>query len=400
MSWQELLPTVIAVAGVLALMWAALWLSTRAIRRLADRMEEEDREHLEEIEGWAQQLTKFIRRSIEVVSGIAALFILLRGLGIRGFPQLTWERVGAWLSGPGLRILLVLGGAFVLSRVVHLLIARLPTFFVTPEGPLAEVAERQKRATTISRVLRMLTTVVVMSIAILIVLRELGVDITPILTGAGIVGLAVGFGAQNLVRDVISGFFLIMENQVRVGDVAIINGKGGLVEAIRLRTVVLRGLDGTVHIIPNGHITELSNMTKDFSFALLDVGVAYKEDTDRVVEVLKEVGAELQNDSGYAQNILGPLEVLGVDKFDDSAVIIKVRMKTVPIQQWAIGRELRRRIKKAFDQRGIEIPFPHVSVYFGEASKPFAVQVAEELARRQSTAAAAQDPPGGKGEGR
>jgi small conductance mechanosensitive channel len=196
------------------------------------------------------------------------------------------------------------------------------------------------------------------------------------------------------VRDVISGFFLIMENQVRLGDVAIINGKGGLVEAIRLRTVVLRGLDGTVHIIPNGNITELSNMTKDFSFALLDIGVAYKEDTDRVVEVLKEVGAALQNDPGYAGNILGPLEVLGVDKFDDSAVIIKVRMKTVPIQQWAVGRELRRRIKKAFDQRGIEIPFPHVSVCFGEASKPFAVQVAEEVARRQSPAASATPPPG------
>jgi small conductance mechanosensitive channel len=394
LRWQELLPTVLAVAGVLALMWVALWLSTRAIRRLADRMEEEDREHFEEIERWARQLTTFIRRSIEVVAGIAALFILLRGLGIRGFPQLTWERVAEWLVGPGLRILLVLVGAFVLSRVVHLLIARLPVFLVSPEGPLAEVAERQKRATTISRVLRMLTTVVVMSIAILIVLRELGVDITPILTGAGIVGLAVGFGAQNLVRDVISGFFLIMENQVRLGDVAIINGKGGLVEAIRLRTVVLRGLDGTVHIIPNGNITELSNMTKDFSFALLDIGVAYKEDTDRVVEVLKEVGAALQNDPGYAGNILGPLEVLGVDKFDDSAVIIKVRMKTVPIQQWAVGRELRRRIKKAFDQRGIEIPFPHVSVCFGEASKPFAVQVAEEVARRQSPAASATPPPG------
>jgi small conductance mechanosensitive channel len=230
----------------------------------------------------------------------------------------------------------------------------------------------------------MLVTTVVMSIAVLIVLREVGVDITPILTGAGIAGLAVGFGAQNLVRDVISGFFLIAENQVRVGDVAIINGKGGLVEAIRLRTIVLRGLDGTVHVIPNGAINELSNMTKDFSYALLDVGVAYKEDTDRVVDVLKEVAAELQQDPGYAERILAPLEVLGVDAFADSAVMIRIRIKTAPIQQWNVARELRRRIKKAFDQRGIEIPFPHLSVYFGEVSKPFAVQVAEEVARRQA----------------
>src|SRR3990170_914239 len=249
-----------AVAGVLVLTWVALWLSTRAIRRLADRMEEEDKEHFEDIERWARQLTTFIRRSIEVVAGIAALFVLLRGLGLRGIPQLTWERVGEWLVGPGLRILLVLVSAFVLSRVVHLLIARLPMFFVTPEGPLAEGAERQKRATTISRGLRMLTTTVGMSIAILIVLRELGVDITPILTGAGIVGLAVGFGAQNLVRDIISGFFLIIEDQVRVGDVAVGNDQGGLVEQVNLRTIVLRDEAGTVHIFPNGEVKTLANM--------------------------------------------------------------------------------------------------------------------------------------------
>src|SRR3972149_6092158 len=293
-----------------------------------------------------------------------------------------------WLTTSGVRVVVVVMGAYVLLKLFSILIGRVEKMIVKKDkGEFFATLETEKRVKTLGSILRKGTFVALFIIALMMVLKEVGMDIVPIITGAGIVGLAVGFGAQNLVRDIISGFFLIMENQVRVGDVAIINGKGGLVEAIRLRTVVLRGLDGTVHIIPNGHITELSNMTKDFSFALLDVGVAYKEDTDRVVEVLKEVGTELQNDPGYSQNILGPLEVLGVDKFDDSAVIIKVRMKTVPIQQWAVGRELRRRIKKAFDQRGIEIPFPHVSVYFGEASKPFAVQVAEEVARRQSAPA-------------
>lgn len=378
---KELLPVAVALAAVLSLIWLALWLTTRAIRRLAQRMEEEDKEHIEEIERWASQLTHFLRRSMEVVAAVAALLILLRGLGVRGFRRLEWEQVTDWLFGPGLRILLVLGGAFVLSRILHLLIGRLPLLMVPREGPLAEALEREKRTTTISRLLRMLTSVVVMSIAGLIVLRELGVDITPVLTGAGIAGLAFGFGAQHLVRDIISGFFLILENQVRVGDIAVINGKAGLVEAIQLRTIVLRGQDGTVHVIPNGAINELSNMTKDYSYSVIDVGVAYKEDVDTVMAVLKEVGAELVEDPDYARHILEPLEVLGVDALADSAVVIKLRIKTLPLQQFQVGRELRRRIKKAFDARGIEIPYPHLSVYFGEASKPFAVQLAEELRR-------------------
>lgn len=379
----DLLPTIIAVAGVLVLMWVALWLVTRAIRRWASRMEEEeDQEHIEEIERWAQQLTRFLRHAIEAVAGLAAVFIILRGLGVRGLPEVTWEKVAAWFTGPGLRILLVLGGAYVLTRVAHLLISQLPMFVIPRDAPASETAERKKRATTITRMLSLLVTVVVMSISILIVLREVGIDITPILTGAGIAGLAVGFGAQNLVRDVISGFFLILENQVRVGDVAIINGKGGLVEEVRIRTVVLRGLDGTVHIIQNGAITELSNMTKDFSYYVIDMGVAYKENVDQVIEVLKEVGAELEKDPAYAGRILGPLEILGVDAFADSAVVIKIRIKTRAIEQWGVGRELRRRIKNTFDAKGIEIPYPHLSLYFGEASKPFAFQAAEELARQ------------------
>lgn len=391
LTWQEAQLSAVAVAAVLLLVFTALWASKRAIRRMADRMEEKDREHIQEIERWAQDLTRFVRRAIWIAAGIAALFIILRGLGIEGIPRLSWSLVAAWLLGPGVRILLVLGGAYALSRAGRFLIARLPTLLAKREATAVERAEEEKRLATITGLLSMLLSTVVMAIAILIVLRELGLDITPILTGAGIVGLAVGFGAQNLVRDVITGFFMILENQVRVGDVAVINGKGGVVQEMRIRTVVLRSLDGTVHVIPNGTINELSNMTKDFSYAVLDLGVAYKEDTDNVVEVVKAVAAELRQDADHAANILDDLEVLGVDAFGDSAVVIKVRIKTVPIKQWAVARELRRRIKKAFDAKGIEIPFPHMSLYFGEASKPFAVQVAEELAKQ---------PPAGTGPNR
>lgn len=164
-----------------------------------------------------------------------------------------------------------------------------------------------------------------------------------------------------------------MEDQVRVGDVVTINGVGGLVEAVNLRTIVLRDLSGVVHIIPNGNIQSVSNMTKDWSRYVIDVGVAYKEDVDRVMEVLQSVGEELVQDPRYGPLILSPLEVLGVDDFSASAVIIKIMITTLPLKQWEVGRELRRRIKKRFDAEGIEIPFPHLSVYWGEASAPFQV---------------------------
>jgi len=216
-------------------------------------------------------------------------------------------------------------------------------------------------------------------------LQEFGVDITPLLAGAGIAGLAVGFRAQNLVRDVISGFFFILEDQAHVGDVVEVNGTSGLVEAVKLRTLVLRDLSGTVHIVPNGAAIEtLSNKTKKFSYSVVNVGVAYKEDTDHVSAVLRAIGADLEEDSNFNAHILSSLEILGVNEFGDSAVMIKIRIKTRPLKQWMIGRELRRRIKKAFNAQGIEIPFPHMSLYFGEASKPVLTHQLENYAPTSS----------------
>jgi small conductance mechanosensitive channel len=165
----------------------------------------------------------------------------------------------------------------------------------------------------------------------------------------------------------------LLENQIRVNDVAVINGTGGLVEQVNLRTIVLRGLDGVVHIFPNGTITTLSNMTMNYSYYVFDIGVAYKEDTDRVVATMTEVAEGMRREPEFAAMIIEPLEVLGVDKFADSAVIIKARIKTKPIRQWTVGREMNRRFKKKFDEIGIEIPFPHTSLYFGEASKPIQI---------------------------
>jgi small conductance mechanosensitive channel len=200
--------------------------------------------------------------------------------------------------------------------------------------------------------------VLVVGIALLMILSEFGLNIAPVLTTAGIAGLALGFGAQTLVRDIISGFFLILEDQVRVGDVAAINGTAGLVETINLRTIVLRDLEGAVHVFPNGAINTLSNRTKDFSYYVIDVSISYYENLDQVVAVLREVGAGLQADAAFGPWILAPIEVLGVDDFTDWAVRIKTRIKTVPLKQWDVGRELRRRILQAFRQHGFLVPFP------------------------------------------
>lgn len=247
----------------------------------------------------------------------------------------------------------------------------------------ANPVEIEKRVDTLSGIFQKIVTVSLIVIGVIMIMDELGFDIKAMVAGVGIVGLAVGFGAQNLVRDVISGLFVIFENRIRVGDVAIVNGTGGLVEQVNLRTSVLRGLDGTIHVFPNGEITSLSNMTHEYSYYLFNIGVAYKEDTDNVVEVLKEIGEEIRSEPDFKEAILEPLEILGVDAFADSAVIIKARIKTVPIKQWFVGREMNRRIKKRFDELDIEIPFPHRTLYFGEASKSFAFRMDENTPKKK-----------------
>ncbi len=274
-----------------------------------------------------------------------------------------------------IRIAVILGAAYLATWLIVRSVPSLRKRIVRRMTRNGSNVELEKRAATIGGVFRKSLSAVIWVIAVIMALREAGFDIAPILAGAGVVGLAVGFGAQNLVRDVISGVFLLLEDQIRVNDVAIINGTGGLVEQINLRTTVLRGLDGTVYVFPNGSVTSLANMTHGFSYYLFDIGVAYKEDTDRVVEVLQGIADGMMHEEAYKQDILEPLEVLGVDKFADSAVIIKVRIKTMPVRQWVVGREMNRRIKKEFDRLGIEIPFPHMSLNFGEASKPIAVNM-------------------------
>lgn len=225
--------------------------------------------------------------------------------------------------------------------------------------------EAAKRAETLGRVFRYLVAVVVSLIAGMLVLDQVGVSVAPILGAAGVVGLAVGFGAQSLVKDYFTGFFLLLENQIRQGDVVKLGDHAGLVEEVTLRFVQLRDYDGNVHYVPNGHITTVVNMSRGFSQAVMDIGVAYREDVDEVMSVMRRVGEDMRTDADIGPRILDPLEIAGVERWADSAVVIRCRFRTQPLEQWSVRREFLRRLKIAFDQAGIEIPFPHLTVYAG-----------------------------------
>jgi len=286
-----------------------------------------------------------------------------------------------------LRLTLIMIFAWAAIKLLKKFLGRLEDRLFEKSRDAGEpLSESEKRIETIVRLVRQGALIGIWVTIVLIVLREFGVDIAPIIASAGILGLAIGFGAQNLVRDIISGFFIILENQIRIGDVAIVNGTGGLVERINFRTTVLRDLGGIVHVFPNGQITTLSNMTKEWSAYVFEIGVAYKENTDRVIEVMREIGESMLADEHFGELMLQAPEIFGVDKFGDSAVVIKGRIRTLPIRQWDVGREFLRRTKLAFDEKGIEIPFPHRTLYMGDASRPFDLSFVEKLSNSQATA--------------
>jgi len=281
---------------------------------------------------------------------------------------------------PGIVIILIV--AVIASKLLKKILYRVSAAIAAnlKRAGRLDPGELDKRVATLTGILSASVRLILWLVIVMMVLRRLGIDVAPIIAGAGILGLAVGFGAQELVRDFIAGFFILMENQVRAGDVAIINGTGGVVEQVGLRTIVLRDVSGVVHVFQNGKINSLSNMTKEWSAIVFDIGVAYKEDTDKVVSVMQAVAADLRNDETLGPDILEDLEVFGVDAFGDSAVVIKARLKTKPIRQWAVGREYRRRLKYAFDREGIEIPFPHRTIFHGDPSEPVQQEDTRDIA--------------------
>ena len=278
---------------------------------------------------------------------------------------LTW----ASLAETTLRVIPPLILAWLAYRLLGVLLRRIERSVGPDDGT---ISLQEQRTRTLVGLARNVGIVVIAVITLFMVLQALGVQIGPLLAGAGVVGLAISFGAQSLVKDIISGLFILFENQFGVGDVIRVREVSGRVDRMTLRVVVLRDVHGVVHVIPNGEITMVSNLTRSWSRAVLDVGVAYKEDADHVMDVMREVGATLWDDPEWRPLLTEEITVPGIESFGDSAVNIRMMATTVPLKQWDVARELRRRLKRRFDAEGIEIPFPHRTFYWGEKQIPSA----------------------------
>jgi small conductance mechanosensitive channel len=272
--------------------------------------------------------------------------------------------VGEWrgLATTLLHVVIILALTWLALRIARKLISRLHSHMQQD----LDDSERVKRLDTLERVFRYVATIVISLIGTLLMLSELGISIAPILAAAGVLGIAIGFGAQSLVKDYFTGLFLLLENQIRVGDVVEVAGKGGLVEEITLRYIRLRDYEGSVHSIPNGIVDTVTNRSRGFAYAVIDIGVAYREDIDEVYALMREVAAGMRADPELGAKIEEDLEIAGVDQWADSAVVIRCRFKVKPLEQWGVRRTFLHRLKQAFDAAGIEIPYPHLTLYAGQ----------------------------------
>jgi small conductance mechanosensitive channel len=278
-----------------------------------------------------------------------------------------FKNIAAWLTTSGIKVLGILIALVILSQMSRWIVKWLEKMI--PEKDPLQAAEVKKRAHTLGNILRHALLIVIYFIALLMILGELGIQLGPLLATAGIGALAIGFGAQSLVKDVISGFFIILENQYRIGDAIEVAGVSGLVESVSLRRTVLRDLEGKVHTIPNGEIKIVSNLSKEWARSVLDVAISYREDVDQVIDLLEQIGRELEAEEPWKNVILEPLQIFGVEKFEESQLVIRVAVKTIPLKQWEVGRELRRRVKNRFDEKGIPAPYPYRVLIWGDKNQ-------------------------------
>ncbi len=322
----------------------------------------------DEIRRRSPALERRINRYLYMVQGFAVslvyFMILLALVHIWGFDLFAWIR--GWFADETWAKLSRAGSIILVSFLIWELVGTLVENYLDAVDDTGKRIKRSGRTRTLLPLLQTFLFLVILITVTLTTLSTLGVDVTPVLAAAGVVGIAIGFGSQKLVQDVITGLFILFQDTIAVSDVVEVAGHTGTVERISVRTIELRDVSGRVHTVPFSEVTTITNHTKEFSFAELNIGVAYREDTDEVTEVIKQVGAELELDPAHAANIIEPIQVFGVDELADSAVIIKARIKTKPLTQWSVKRGFNRLLKYRFDELGIEMPFPHQTVYFGE----------------------------------
>ncbi len=345
------------------------------------------RERYPSLEQRANRYLPVLRTVTIVVIYLIAGSALLEAWQIRISAWLTSE-VGQRFAAAIITIAVVLVIALFLWEIVSSAIER----YLDTTDATGEIVQRTARERTLLPLLRNVFLVAIIVVVSLVILSEIGINIAPLLAAAGVAGIAIGFGSQKLVQDVINGLFILFEDTISVGDVVEVAGHAGLVEGISVRTLSLRDLEGHVHTVPFSEVATIRNMSKEFSYALMDVGIAYRENVAEVIEVLRQIGAELEADPNLGKLILEPIEILGLDQFGDSAIVIKARMKTLPIKQWAVKRAFNLRMKERFDALGIEIPYPHMTLYFGEdksGQAPPAHVMTSEAARKPKRAAPA-----------
>jgi small-conductance mechanosensitive channel len=347
---ETTLGTVLAVVAVFVLAAVAARLARAMVQRILGAIDIVGADNRDAVQARARQLIRALTLLAYAVAAVASISFGLSRLGVS---EPSWDPQAAsrWALSHGVNILIILIGGWVVIRAASLAIEHLQHKLARRHAQVD--FEWQRRAATLTGILTSVVTVSVGLVGLLMLLRELSIDVMPILTGAGIAGLAIGFGAQNVVRDVISGFFLILEDQVRVGDLARINGISGMVEQINLRTIVLRDGEGAVQVFPNGTVTALANLSKQFAYAIVDVRIAYNENVDRVMGTIREAGAAMEHDPAWRPLVLAPVEVLGVESLADGFATIRIRFKTAPLNQGHVANELRRRLMTAFVGRGI-----------------------------------------------
>ena len=381
LSFDTVLGLVIIWVICIVLVLDIVWLMPKLLRYIFRWADNKIPLHLAELEKSVFRVLAIILSAIVLFGGAVAT------AGMLGF-DISWARdnaqdagiaIAAWLGPRVARIAIILAIGLLAMRACARLLPPLISRYLSRRGGAEGLpGEAQKREQTLSRAAISTVNLLVATLAFFIILSELGINLAPLLAAAGVIGIAIGFGAQSLVRDFFSGIFILLEDQYRVGDVVQVGDTAGLVEDINLRRTVLRDLDFIVHTIPNGEVRVASNFTKEKSRVNMNVSVAYKEDLDVVISEINRVGQEMSQDSYFGPLIRDPLKVLRVDAFEQSGIAIKVIGETLPIRQWEVAGEFRRRIKRAFDEKGITIPFPHLTVYWGTGVETRIRQLVED----------------------
>jgi small conductance mechanosensitive channel len=365
---EDFFGQIIATFAVIVAGLIFTWIVKKLSHFLRDRLTIiRDRYHLR------HDRFRLYARGIRYIGYVIVTFFTLYSIGI------IWNIAdSSFIIGDGSRIFLI--NTFNIFLVIFIAITLWEVINTTIENYLGALdGPNSARMRTIMPIVKNVLLVAFAILFVLVLLSEIGINIVPLLAGAGVLGIAIGFGAQTMVKDFLTGFTIIFEDLIQVGDVAKLGDRVGLVEKITIRKVQLRDLSGIVYTVPFSEITIVENWTKDFSYYIFDVGIAYREDVDEVIGYLKDIDQDMREDDGFKNLILEPLEVLGVDKFADSAVVIKARIKTLPIKQWEVGREFNRRMKYKFDEHNVEIPFPHQTLYFGHDKKGQAPAAPVEL---------------------